>query len=144
MNTLLSSVMSERRRQLKAMCGSDGTFWFDGSPVFGKFFKAAFHFSHYLQAALRAGSAGASSDAISGTGHSNTPSHISRHKAAHRRDGIVSFLERITDDSGEKIPDRQERYLPFFRKRDLYTQFLDEYELLYNDDPPKQHYFLPT
>ena len=126
------------------MCNSEGKFFFDGIEVCGIFLRDAFHFSRDMQAAVRAGNPAESSEAISRNGLSNAQTRISSDKAAPRRDAIVTFLERLADDAGDKMPDRDERHLPFFRKRDVFAQFVEEYKILYNDTPPTQQYFVAS
>ena len=43
------------------------------------------------------------------------------------------------------MPDNSERHLPYFRKRDVFEQFLKDFSVL-NDgkEPPRRHYFLQT
>lgn len=151
-----------RRTFLQSMKGSNGTFHFDGKQVCSRFLKKGFHFSTGLMAAENNASiskgCSSSDQAMNGnvrsvtvTQRSSKATSSSTSDAARGRgimlqkDTVVSFLRRLSEDCSDRMPDSGELHLPFFRKYDVYTQFVDEYRKLYpSSDAPTQHYFLRT
>ena len=141
---------AERRAQLLTLADSEGVWWFDGIPVCGIFLRKAFHFSGKVLSSVR--------EQIL-NGDSMTASRVSEHlcttvassqnsfggRDSPQRDSIVCFLERLAEDTADCMPDNNERHLPYFRKKDVFEQFLKDFSVLNNGkDPPRRHYFLRT
>lgn len=148
LNTILLSTAIERRRHLHSMKSSNGTFLFDGNQVCSTFLLQAFRFSRALQRAVKTETvclAGSTSGEQESSAYSIGPTPMtSTDRAAPGRDAVVSYLERLADETGEKMPDRPERHLPFFRKREVYEHFVKEYRILHDGVPPVKSYFAWT
>ena len=56
---------------------------------------------------------------------------------------IISFLIRLSEDCSDRIPNKPEVHLPFFRRSEVYDLFVNEHNTLYPSNPaPKSTYFL--
>lgn len=155
---ILSVPASTRRTILQSFLGADNHYFFNGRKVCVAFLKKSFHYSTELIAEVAGG--GRRTDPAD-QDYSNSPaaattrsynvasqgstanSSQSAYQAHPMRDTVVSFLLRLSEDCSEKMPDREELHLPFFRKRDVYTHFVEEFNKLYQaKDPPSSNYFL--
>ncbi len=126
---LYSNFSAERRKYvLHSMMTSEGSFTFDGKRVCATFLKRAFHFSLHLQSVVR-GTDGSRSNKSSHS--SNDSLYNSGRSTGVQRESIMSFLERLAENTSEKMPDTGESHLPFFRKRDVYTEYIKEYYKLH-------------
>lgn len=67
-------------------------------------------------------------DSFGSEGVSHTSSSDGR--GPFQRDSIITCLERLAQMSGDKMPDHDEIHLPYFRKRDVYKYFVDEFKVL--------------
>lgn len=115
---------------------SDGTFLLASRQVCSTFLLKKLCFSRDVQAAVRSHMLFPESMKDIKEQSILPTSIISPDKAAPERDAIVSFLERLADDTGVKMPDNPERHLQLFRKREVYEQFFKEYALLNEGTPP--------
>ncbi len=157
----LNASLSDRKRALASMATSDGEFVFDGHIVCGQFLRKAFRFSLEVQASARripsTGTNGLSPDVISSL-HSMT-SERTRSSSSCRQssdseggsshslsmDSVLTFIDRIVDDTADRMPDNGELHLPFFRKEEVYNIFKLEFKKLYpSREVPSQSYFLST
>ncbi len=156
----LSASLADRKRTLYSMATSDGEFVFDGRPVCGQFLRRAFRFSLEAQAnARRIPSSianGLPDNVVSSlysisTERSSTSSQ--KHSSDSRANGanslsmdsILTFLDRLVDETAERMPDNGELHLPFFRKEEVYDVFKCEYKRLYpTREVPCQSYFLSS
>jgi len=159
---LLSQLSyAKRRLTLQSMLCSDGRFHYDGHVVCGTFLYKAFHFSRDLQASIKhkessiqrplKNTASSSDGAADGDGiyraraSQEDPSVESYIPSTKGCEAVVSFLERIADECGEKVPDVDEQHLPFFRKTNVYDIFCQEFHLLEERFRlPSKAYFLRT
>ena len=69
---------------------------------------------------------------------SNAENELHRKK----KEAIVSFLYRIAEDCGDRMPNKSEVHLPFHLKKELYPVFLEEFKRLHPTlSPPSGQYF---
>lgn len=132
---LLRMKTEERRQSLRDMMGSNGRFLFDGNQVCANFLVRAFHFSRDLQASVRG------SDANKRRVSNNIQGKKDSVRSAKHKDAIITYLERVADNTGDQMPDRNEVHLPFFRKDDVYVHFKEEFALIHDVEPPSFEYF---
>lgn len=138
----------QRKALLKDMLCSDNSFQFDGKKVCSTFLKLAFCFTRKMQSQIRQLGATtsepiSSGDPISVTSHSSK-SRLTE-KMSPQRDSIVIFLERLADITGDKMPDRDEFHLPFFKKLEVYEAFEMEFKELHRGSTvPSISYFTHT
>ena len=138
---LLTSSFRERKERLLSMKGSNGKFTFDGNIVCNMFLKKAFRYGTDLISSTRKCSTTLTNVATNNQS-SSTMSSFTSYRASPSRDSIVSFLQRLADDTGDRMPDRDEQHIPYFSKKEVYEAFIEDFKNLYNgNDPPKLHYF---
>lgn len=138
----------QRKALLKDMLCSDNSFQFDGKKVCSTFLKSAFCFTRKMQSDIRQlGTTIAepisSADPISVT--SSSSKSLTTEKMSPQRDAVIVFLERLADITGDKMPDRNEFHLPFFKKCEVYEAFEIEFKELHRGAPiPSISYFTHT
>lgn len=132
---VLQMNQEERRNYLSRMM--HGTkrnhFQFNEKRVCTRFLVDTFGFSRYLICSVK------------GTHRSlvrRETSNESGFARVNHEDKITTFLRRLADNTAERMPDTTEFHLPFIEKKQVYQRFLDEYKILYGDNPPSQSYFL--
>ncbi len=145
MTVFRDMTYEQRRLSLMKMKGSNGKFFFDGSIVCNIFLKTAFRFSADLIASVRNGTV--KDRIVESFGEdvlSNTTSSSDR--GPFQRDAVITCLERLAESSGDKMPDHNEIHLPYFRKRDVYVFFKEEFKLLNSTEVkcPSRSYFYKT
>ncbi len=133
-----------RRITLTQMLCSDGLIYYDGRTVCNAFLNKAFRFSFDMITAVRNGNKEEISQVAAAS--SSSPFcqlSLSSDRNTEQRDAIITFLERLADNCGDKMPDSAEIHLPFFRKRDVLHSFKDEFRILYPIDVslPSNSYF---
>lgn len=142
---LRNLTVAERKATLHSMLGSDSKYYFDGLQVCSTFLLNAFRFSRDMQCAIRKGDL-----TVSYGIHGNEEAYIASDRGTHakgavQRDSIVSFLERLAENTGDKMPDSNEMHLPFFKKKEVFLTFVDEFNDLYpSSKAPTEDYFLRT
>lgn len=148
---VLQSTAKELKRILFSMKSSEGSFLFDGHHVCSTFIMKAFRFSRDMQYSVRAGNASHDGEEQVSANYLGPSTTNSVYKASPGRDAIVSVLERLADDTGEKMLDREERHIicqkgmiPFSRKREVYEHFVREYSQLHDGFPPTKDCFSST
>ncbi len=135
----------QRKLTLFDLKGSNGKYYFDGRPVCNLFLKKAFRFGGDLITSVRNGTiTSRQSQSLGSTLQSETTSNSDR--GPLQRDSVITFLERMADNCGDKMPDLDEIHLPYFRKRDVYAYFKDEFRILNNSNVkcPTKSYFYRT
>lgn len=157
----LSATFKDRKKALYSMATSSGEFVFDGEIVCGEFLRRAFRFSLESQVAARripsSDMNGASNDLISvvnsitgerilssaSNNHSGSGSQRSNSINSVSVDYILTFIDRMVDETAEKMPDNGELHLPFFRKEDVYEVFILQFKKLYptKDFPGKSYFY---
>lgn len=159
---IVSLSVFTRRTYLQSMRGANGAFYFNGKQVCSRFLRRGFHFSSDLMAAdidgigipdEVGGRNRPHGDQTSFTNTNRSSNGISSSESdmvdgrptVRRKDTVVSFLKRLSEDCSDRMPDSAELHLPFFRKYEVYAHFTDEFKRLYpGAEPPTQHYFLRT
>ncbi len=149
MKTVTEMTYDQRRLCLLDMKGSNGRFYFDGTPVCNTFLKKAFRFSADLISAVRSGTVKTRlSDSFGAASNSQSRSQTTSNsdRGPFQRDAIITSLERMAENSGDMMPDQDEIHLPHFRKRDVYQFFKDEFTILHGVDVkcPCKSYFYKT
>lgn len=165
---ILSATPSVRRATLNAFKGSDDVYYFNGHPVCVRFLKIGFHFSSMMISSDRHSdltysdqcreiysitprslpppsfqSSGTNNEGLTVEEYSSMPNPLS--SSSVQKLSIISFLTRLSEDCADKIPNKPEVHLPFFRREDVYKQFKREHGQLYDARPvPTQPYFLKT
>lgn len=130
-------VMNQKSRREYLLCMLDrrlGVYLFDGKQVCTRFLEVAFGFSRYLQS--RIVKQGYNSNCIS-----TFSSRVSR---ADSRDRVISYLNRLSERTADKMPDTGEFHLPFLQKRQVYERFLEEFSAMYRCRPPSKSYYIAT
>ena len=128
-----------RKDFLNSMFTSNSTFHFDGREVCSSFLLESFRLTRMMQSNIR--KFRTSNDDYCTAHNSISTSE----RASPQRDAIVSFLERLADNTGDCMPDRNEYHLPFFKKQEVFTTFEKEYDLLYRGkEKPSTDYFYRT
>lgn len=61
---------------------------------------------------------------------------------ATTREEIVSFLERVSEHTGDSMLAFEEHRVPLFRNSDEYDGFARECHLLHNTNVPHRHFFM--
>ncbi len=160
--SIMSMSYTMRRQTLSSMLGSSGCFYFDGKKVCSTFLYKAFHISRDVQSSVRAiFNRGSISDGVvendsRETGNTTTtmdasvfnPSLATGLDAilpAPGREAIISFLLRLADETGDKMPDSSERHLPFHKMYEVYSQFQEDYKRTTSaslESLPSLNYFL--
>lgn len=145
---ILSSNVISRRTILQSLRGANDTYFFNGKQVCTRFLKKSFRFSTTLMASSNVTgehdnslSHHISAQTLTSQSNSSTPLHI---RPSPQKDSVVSFLLRLSEDCGDKMPDKDELHLPFNQKREVYALFLDDFKQLYQNDPPTPQYFMFT
>ena len=157
MSHLLSAPLAARKSALHSMATSEGSFVFDGQHVCSEFLRKAFRFSLEVQAAARkfpsSALNGMSAETLSSVYSLRHSTSISG-SAVHAEsvpctmsnvglDSILTFIDRLADETADSMPDNGEFHLPFFRKKDVYEIFQLQYKKLYpTRQVPSQSYFL--
>ena len=60
-----------------------------------------------------------------------------------QKTSIISFLVRLSEDCSDRMPNKPEVHLPFFRRSDVYNHFVNEYNRLYpSQSIPASSYFM--
>lgn len=155
--TIVSASQSDRRGILNSFRTSDKRFFFDGRAVCVRFLKGAFFFSNDLicevstgritqrrpmTSARSAASTSVSRNVPSVSNHSSTTSQASTTSVSQiceqvkKKEAIVSFLLRIAEDCGDKMPDKSETHLPFSQRQELFEVFKEEFVELYPSIKP--------
>ncbi len=129
--SMLSAITmnaQERRNMLASMLTSRKVYHFDGIPVCGKFLLDAFRFSRDMQASVR-----------------KDPDKVYQHrndeKVGFQKESIVDIITNLAELTAEKMPDKSEVHLPFYRKKEVYNHFISEYKHIYEGLPPTKSYF---
>lgn len=135
MKSISDLSFSDRRLSVADMIGSDGHFLFDGRRVCGRFLTISFHFSGDLLSSVKKESMNQN--------FVGTKSEKGLDRLCNSRDSIISFLERLAEDTADLMPDTNEQHLPYFRKIEVYDEFVAEYKLLYGaNHVPVYGYFI--
>lgn len=135
MQNLLSLTTENRRHTLHDMMGSNGFFHFDGKEVCSIFLVRAFRFSRDLQSSVRGSLARARRALNANEARGDAVPHM------QEKDSVITYLERIADNTGDRMPDVNEVHLPFFKKTDVYDHFLKDFAELHSRNPPSFNYF---
>lgn len=152
---LLKAKQVNRRICLYNMLSSSFQFVFDGKPVCSTFLLKSFHFSRDLQASIKserldnnnlnANTHTANDEDQLQSANKNVICDRSNTRAGQSsmaRDSICNFLNRVAAQSGESMPDSQERHLPFLNKKQVYDLFKAEFPTLYlGERTPGYEYF---
>ncbi len=137
----LNQTCTTRRKTLLAMLSSNGHFYFNGERVCSTFLRDAFNFSRDLQSSVKNDGSISVRDSSS-VRHSSRSAGTSQWKSSHHKDSVICYLERLAERTSDRMPDTGEYHLPFFRKRDVYTEFSREFAILNGGkSPPSIPYF---
>lgn len=112
-----------RRKILSDMLGSEGAFLLDGKAVCASFLFKAFRFWRDLQCSVR----GTTGVRCGGNYSSCRAVAIATHALEYfspGKEAIITFLERLPEDTVDNMPYKEEKQLPFFRKDDSFAEFL--------------------
>ncbi len=148
MEAIRKMSFESRKVSLNEMKGSNGKFYFDGKPVCNIFLRKAFCYSADIISSIRNGAVkknqAGESDSFGSEHQSQTSSNSDRRPI--QRDAIITSLERMAETSGDKMPDLEEIHLPYFRKRDVYMYFKQEFRILHSSNIkcPSKSYFYST
>lgn len=162
MKIFLQQNTCERRKTLASMLGSSGRFYFDGNKVCATFLWKAFRFSRDVQSSVR--SLAMKSSSVNGDNSSLDAQTVSSNQlttpkealsnpssmkicAAPGRESISSFLIRLAESTGDRMPDSDERHLPFRTKKEVYAHFMEEYNRVRTAKEaslPSANYFFRT
>ena len=159
MSQYLSASTCDRKRLLCSLATSDGEFVFDGNVVCSQFLRKAFRFSLEVQAAGRRIPSSTRNNIPSGvvntlmsmnssrqgssSSDNNSTTSIGGSQDPIMKDYIITFIDRLVDNTADSMPDNGELHLPFFRKDEVYGIFKSEYKTLYpTRETPSQSYFL--
>ncbi len=143
--SIMSMSYQMRRQTLSSMLGSSGCFYFDGKKVCSTFLYKAFHLSRDVQSSVRAifnrATVGSSAREAGDVQKINTTEAVEVPTVdsssfqvfdatlpAPGREAIISFLLRLADETGDKMPDSEERHLPFHKKYEVYAQFKEDFK----------------
>lgn len=160
---VLSMSAKDRRQFLSSMITSNGNFFFDGKQVCVSFLSTSFHCSRDILSSIRSASK-FNNDVPSNTSScgsrsspftaSTSAMKLSRFKsnpntsaicAAPARESILSYLNRVAESTGDKMPDNNEQHLPFYKKEEVYKNFVEEFNKLNQTiQPPSKNYFYRT
>lgn len=144
---------SNRRKALAGMYGSAGKFFFDGQQVCANFLFQAFRFSRMMQASVRLicerslvspSENGHLQSLNEGRGIPSNPNSVTILQSP-AREAIISYLTRLADTTGDKMPDSEERHLPFHSKNEVFDHFKEEFKRTTSPTLvgiPSQPYFL--
>ena len=136
----LSMSSESRKTVLRSMLSSQNFFSFDGKRVCSTFLHKAFKFTRAMQHAVKQSTQtsipreDSSYEQISSRMEgSDSASNCDQFddKMSPSRDSIVSFLEGLAESTADRMPDRSECHLPFFRKHLVYGLIVKEYNVLY-------------
>lgn len=110
----------ERKRQLIGMLNRDTSeFEFNGSAVCRRFLARGFGFSNCLQeSVLATPKARASCSAVA------LPRDF---RGDTKRDSVVTFLKRIAEETGDKMPARPHINLPVMNREHLWREFCEHF-----------------
>ena len=164
---IVTASAAIRRATLNGFKVSDGSFHFNGRPVCVRFLKKAFHFGTDMIADSRSTHLASSSsyDNIEiyeitserraaviensrvrswrPSSHSTSNSAKPLSTDSQQKLKIISFLTRLSQDCSDKIPNKPELHLPFFRRSDVYSHFATEHNSLYpSQQVPTSSYFM--
>ncbi len=135
----------DRRQALASMVGSSGYFYFDGNKVCSSFLNRAFRFSRDVQSSVRA----VMKNSLQINSKSNSmadTTNIQRNQSSclgpsttsnprsptilfcPSKEAIQSFLLRLAEATGDRMPDCNEMHLPFHQKGEVYEQFKKDFE----------------
>lgn len=133
-----------RQSILQNMSTSSGDFHFDGRPVCSRFLRTAFRFSTTLQRSVRRTPIDLTENfserivqALQPTANHQTS--VNTQTVSVRKDSAILFTERISEETGDSMPDRIESHLPFFRTADVYELYKRDFINLYPDQTPLQY-----
>ena len=145
---ILAASTSKRRTILQSLLGSDNQFRFDGRVICVLFLKLGFHFSTVLISEVSSGKIKHPLTSI----HSSSPSFSSDDNMSQsvsiqcqseyspdsplttrtkKKEAIIAFVQRISEDCGDSMPHRPEIHLPFYQHKELYPVFEAEFRKLY-------------
>ena len=155
MMSIRAMTSRERRQVLQNMIGSSGEFFFDCRQVCSAFLQIAFRFSRDLQLSVRNGQGSCTPprrhkitiQASNTTSGATSPSHdmfegiVQTGRVHDQKDAVITFLERVAENTGDSMPDRAEVHLPFLKKKDVFAHFMNEYRQLHDSQPPSMVYF---
>ncbi len=158
MKAVFMMEMRKRRESLAAMLGSQGHFFFDGKRVCAAFLTKAFCFSRDLQSSVRAISRKALLEFSSQTAESSPTVMFSINNStqnpnsssilsAPAKEAIIAYLVKVADETGDKMPDTNEKHLPFQSKQEVYNHFRDHFQRTTENGQcnlPSLNYFLRT
>jgi len=126
----------ERRNYLQRMLDtSTNSFYFNKNRVCSRFLDKCFGFSTDLQCSVKGTPMSRKTMRITGVGGTTV---------ADGRERIITFLKRLSESTGDQMPDSAEHHLPFFQKGQVYDRFKTEFEQIYNSKPPSRSYFYKT
>ncbi len=145
-----------RRAILNGFRGMNDKYYFNGRPVCVRFLKMGFHFSSFVLSSHRraclernSGSTIYSAASLQTPSTSSTRSDVcnedsssssqlqsadstnSLSSSSKQKTAIISFLMRLSEDCSDRMPNRPEVHLPFFRRCDVYELFTKEHSSLY-------------
>lgn len=136
--------VGQRKDVLNVMLSSDGSFYFDGRAVCSTFLLKSFRFTRMMQSNIRKFRT-TNDDMVTESAPRQGSSSSFPERCSPQRDAIVSYLERLAEDTGDRMPDRNEYHLPFFKKQDVYDAFEKDFELLHRGkQKPSPDYFFRT
>lgn len=128
--TILSSSSSNRQTILKSFRTSHKRFFFDGRVVCVRFLKQAFHYSSDLICEISSGNVTSKRNPSILTKSSTIKGHMKK------REAIISFVLRVAEDCGDRMPNKSETHLPFYQRQELFSVFQEEFKTLYPSAPP--------
>ena len=150
----------KRLHALTSMNSSSGDFIFDGIKVCSKFLTKAFRFSPDVQSKVKrlpdsvtsqfsddihqacSTSSSYRMSVEAETSNLANPVVDDPISTPLQKDTIINFLDRISDDVAEVMPDSSEVHLPLFRKEDVHSLFVRDFSKLYPTlQPPSLSYF---
>ncbi len=163
---VLSMSSKDRRHFLASMLGSTGKYYFDGNQVCVAFLSSSFHYSRDILGSIRSASevnhTSSSSDGscfsqssqtivpFTSDSFQNTTKYQSNPTSsvifsAPCRESIVSYLNRVAENTGDKMPDSNEQHLPFYKKFEVYENFIEDFKKINpTGRVPSKNYFLRT
>ncbi len=125
----ISITYSERRDMLRNMLTSNGRFCYDGNIVCSSFLLKAFNFSRDLQSSVK-------------RAPNQFVDKCVYNRSASMRESIIDIINRLTELTADKMPDKSQVHLPFTRKKDVFMHIISEYHALYgtSSSPPSNGY----
>ncbi len=149
MESFLVMSNKDRRQVLSSMLCSSGAFHFDGRKVCSTFLLRAFRFSRDVQKSVKSIINTTTNIKIPQLRHRTTSLPLSNPNSpailvAPAREAVISFLHRIAEETGDKMPDTTDVHLPFHQKQDVFHHFKEDFKrtTMESSSLPSKSYFL--